>query len=333
MPSEELPALVADVGGTNIRFALALRQEKTIILSHVENYEAGRFFSFEEAISFYFNKVNIVPQGKAASIAICTAVTGDEVVVSKLNWKFSQKALLEKFGFAAFTVCNDLEALMCSVDLLPRREIKELLVRPVQAGAPRVVVAAGTGFGMAFDAPLTGERRAVFPSEGGLSGFAPGNEREFQLLKYCFENRAGFRIDDLVSGPGLSLIYRFLRDSASSASQDNRPGEKLSPAEISKQGRGAGADPLCREARKLFLELYGRTIREAALSFLPFGGLYIAGNIALQFDEKEWQSVLQKFFEPEDEKVRVLREMPLYLLKDVHAPLVGAAARLKIYVD
>ena len=94
----ESPTLVADIGGTNARFALIQGE------SHVPTQEmvlsGCDFPSPVEAIEHYLAQLN-APRPRAAAIAIANPITGDWVKMTNHVWEFSieqTRKALEEFN-------------------------------------------------------------------------------------------------------------------------------------------------------------------------------------------------------------------------------------------
>ena len=85
----------------------------------------------------------------------------------------------------------------------------------------------------------------------------------------------------MLSGPGLHLIYQFLRDT-----QKNEPtwfAEKIptgDPATLIAEAGLEGKPDICKNALQLFVSIYGAEAGNMALKTLAMGGVYIGGGIA-----------------------------------------------------
>ena len=92
-------------------------------------------------------------------------------------------------------------------------------------------------------------------------------------------------VERVISGPGLASIYDFLRthwayESRVTAEIDEKftgAAEHMKGAIVA-AGAAAG-DVVCGKVVDIFSECYGSEAGNAALKWLPYGGLYISGGI------------------------------------------------------
>ncbi|RZA29836.1 MAG: glucokinase, partial [Lysobacteraceae bacterium] len=139
--------LLADIGGTNARFALETgpgRFEAIEVLSCQEHATLGA------AVRAYLALPQAAPYAKGVrhtAIAIANPVTGDQVRMTNHHWAFSIEALRQECGFDTLVVVNDFSALARSLPHLGEQK------RQVGGGAPVLdaplgLLGAGTGLGV-----------------------------------------------------------------------------------------------------------------------------------------------------------------------------------------
>ena len=317
---EPTPVLVADIGGTNLRFALACDKGKTGSLEKIKYYQSSQFSGIQEAVELYLQDTGIDPRHYRAVLAVCAPVTSGMIDIPKLSWKFSANELKKRFSFPELSICNDLQAQAFSLGRLEPEQVAPLLPAEIRPGA-RLVISAGTGFGGAWSIPGAG----VFGGEPGQVLFSPGSEREDQLSSYWCRKMGRLRLEDLLSGAGLVRIYQFLASGNETETGKRSENHPPSAPEIVHQSRESMSDPVFRESVMLFQAIYARAAAQVALHLPPGGGLYISGNIALQFEVKEWERALQPFFRSKKPEFCALQEIPVYRICDRDVALVGAA--------
>jgi glucokinase len=83
-------------------------------------------------------------------------------------------------------------------------------------------VAPGTGLGEAF-LVWNGDRYSAYPSEGGHGDFAPGNQREAELLSWLRQRHGHVSWEQVCSGMGIPNLYQFLADTGSAAKPEQGP--------------------------------------------------------------------------------------------------------------
>jgi len=105
------PVLVADIGGTNARFAMAWPDgERRPVLSSVREFAAAQFSSLAQAASHYLTQIE-APTPRASVIAVASAVTGDLIKITNNPWSFSIAGVQRELGLERIEVINDVGAI------------------------------------------------------------------------------------------------------------------------------------------------------------------------------------------------------------------------------
>jgi glucokinase len=173
-----------------------------------------------------------------------------------------------------------------------------------------------------------GQRHIVLPTEGGHTDFAPNSAREDGLLAYLRERFGGHVSNErILAGAGFGNLYDFLR------STGYAPPDPGIEAEMSGGDRNAvisrhgleGRDPLCTEAMRLFVRIYGSEAGNLALKCLPYGGIYIGGGIGPKISEALQAGEFMRGFLDKGRMTHAIRHIPLRLSMNPEAPLLGAA--------
>jgi len=203
------------------------------------------------------------------------------------------------------------------------------------AGAPKACLGAGTGLGEVY---LThnGSNYDVWSSEGGHCDFSPRNDIEFKLLNYIRTKHGIDRVstERVVSGLGIPDIYFFLAQSSiGQVNEENDrqirnsqdPSSLISKLAQNDTADNGKADSLCQQAMDIFVSCYGAEAGNLALKTLPYGGLYIAGGIALKIMPimTKGDQFLNNFLNKGRMK-SVLSKIPIYLVKHTEVGLLGA---------
>lgn len=262
-----LPALIADIGGTNGRFAVVGERgisPPVTIATAAHPTLAG---AIREAI------LPVLPERpRSTLLAMAGVVRGDEVQLTNGPWKAEPRRLIAEGGFEEVVILNDFEALALGLPDLAAQDFdpvgKDL---PDQAGT-RLVLGPGTGLGIAGLIRADG-RWVPVGGEGGHVDLGPRTPRDGAIWPHLA--RAGGRVEaeGVVSGPGLANLYRAI------AAADGRQGAAATPADITAAGL-AGTDPAAVEALSLFSTYLGRIAGDMALVFMARGGVYLGGGIA-----------------------------------------------------
>ncbi len=310
--------LLADVGGTNARFALETgpgRFEAIEVLSCQQHASLG------EAICAYLALPQLAGLGagiRHAAIAIANPVTGDQVRMTNHHWAFSIEALRQECGFDTLMVVNDFSALARSLPHLGDQKRQVGGGAPVP-DAPLGLLGAGTGLGVSGLIPC-GNSWTALRSEGGHVGFAPVNELEVAILQYAWREFEHVSSERLLSGAGVELIYRALSERA------GRPGSLAAP-EISRRAL-SGECALCDEVLEAFCGMLGTAAGNLAITLGAQGGVYIGGGIVPRLGERFDRSSFRRRFEQKGRFSDYLAQVPTYVITADYPAFLGVSAIL-----
>lgn len=315
------PRLLADIGGTNARFAL---ETAPGVLEDIDVLPCKDYATLGEAIRHYLAQVGTRAVHHAA-IGIATAITGDEVRMTNHHWAFSIEETRQALGFTTLLVLNDFTVLALSLPQLPAHELQQIGGGEVRAGA-KALLGAGTGLGVSGLVPA-GRQWLPLAGEGGHVSFAPQNDAEWRLWQYA-KGRFGEHVsaERFLSGPGLELIYDAL------AAEAGEPAGQLTAAQISKQGL-SGECARCREVLALFCGMLGTAAANLALILGAVGGVYIGGGIVPRFGEFFANSDFRARFEAHGRCRNYLAALPVFVIHSAYPALTGVQTALNDYLE
>ncbi|MGL6290486.1 MAG: glucokinase, partial [Silanimonas sp.] len=124
VPALRQPALIADIGGTNARFALTDLASERPDMHAVQALPCCEFASLQHAAEAYLAGVGVQPT--QASIAVACPVDGDAIRLTNRAWAFSRRELQGVLGFERFEVINDFGAVAWSVPALSASDVVSL---------------------------------------------------------------------------------------------------------------------------------------------------------------------------------------------------------------
>ena len=310
--------LLADIGGTNARFALETgpgRFEAIEVLSCQQHATLG------EAIRTYLALPQLAGLGagiRHAAIAIANPITGDQVRMTNHHWAFSIEALRQECGFDTLVVVNDFSALARSLPHLGGQKRQVGGGAPVP-DAPLGLLGAGTGLGVSGLIPC-GSSWTALRSEGGHVSFSPVNETEVAILQYAWREFEHVSSERLLSGAGVELIYRALSDRA------GRP-DALAAPEISRRAL-SGECALCDEVLEAFCGMLGTAAGNLAITLGAQGGVYIGGGIVPRLGERFLDSSFRRRFEQKGRFSSYLAQVPTYVITADYPAFLGVSAIL-----
>ena len=194
--------LLADIGGTNARFAL-LAGGTVGAMAHMAVDDYG---SFREALGAYLGGVPEAGTISTAVLAAAGTVQDDRCALTNSSWVIDAAELRAAYGFSTVRLLNDFEAVAWALPCLPRDRLLPLGGRQPVAGAPLAALGPGTGLGMAVNIPhATG--RVVLSSEGGHSTMAGSSSREDAVIANLRQRFGHVSAEHVLSGGGLENLY------------------------------------------------------------------------------------------------------------------------------
>lgn len=309
------PTLIADIGGTNARFAVALGGR---ISGDVTVLACRDFTDLAAAANTYLAGLPTTERPRRAVIGVASPVQGDRVQLTNLAWAFSTEQLRQDLALDALTVINDFTAIAWAIPRLSDTDVQQVGGGVACVNAPIVIIGPGSGLGVAALIPTPGGW-TVLPTEAGHVTLAASNATEDRVLDVLRKKFGHVSAERVLSGPGLVNIYTAL------ATLDGDIPEALSPVEISAQ---ALVDPTSRAgvALELFCDFLGTAASNAALSLDARGGVYLAGGIVGALGGAFATSGFRQRFEAKGRYVEYLSQIPTFVLTQPYPALVGMAA-------
>jgi glucokinase len=269
-------------------------------------------------------------EGFKASTA-CFAIAGPIVnsrgyqKVKMTNSKISvdTRELKAKTPIGTIFLINDFEAISYATNILKKADYIILNKGRAMRGSTRAVLGAGTGLGKGI-LYYNDAMKIYFPlaSEGGNTDLPISNKKELEMVEYIKKSKRlkyNVAYEDLLSGPGLEQLYKYLQ----------RTKYKTVPKDLGaiKIAQTKKTNPCSRETFNWFIKFYARCARNFSLDTLAQGGLYIAGGIAAKNADS-----FKKFY-PEFIKnntyQKILEKIPIHLITNYDISLLGAAFALK----
>jgi glucokinase len=335
------PRLLADVGGTNARFALELAPNR---IEFIEVLACADYPFLADAITAYLNSPAMLEANpgvvRHAAIAIANPVVADFVQMTNHHWAFSIEGMRTDLGFETLIVVNDFSALASALPHLQDSEKLQIGGGKVRAGAPLGLLGAGTGLGVSGLIPTgksmsagtdnsSHDGEAVVPtggwtalcSEGGHVTFSPTNQKEVAVLQYAWREFEHVSAERLLSGAGLELIYRALSDQA------GRPDDRLPAPDIARKAL-SGECVVCNDTIDMFCGMLGTVAGNLAVTLGAQGGIYIGGGIVPRLGERFAASPFRRRFEQKGRFVAYLAQVPTFVITAKYPAFVGVSALL-----
>ena len=311
--------LVADIGGTNARFAIC--EEGTTDLKNIKAYKCDQFGSPLEVIENYLSD-NVISI-KSACLAVAGPVRKKEDIVKLTNntWNFSRDQVVHRFKLNRLSVVNDFVAAATATTVIGPDDLLTICTGPrLDLEQQRCVLGPGTGLGVAGMLHYKG-KTIVLSTEGGNRSFSPENEIEDYILRFLRAKLQIVSCEELLSGKGLINIYHALCSYHKQTAKYFQADE-ISAAALKKK------DGVAQKTLHTFFEVLGSFAGDCALTFGATGGVYIGGGIVPKFHDILLQSKFRERFENTLNYKNYLKNIPTAIVMHPHPGLLGAAVYL-----
>lgn len=315
------PRLLADVGGTNVRFALeaAPMQIGTVTALKVADYP-----SLEAAMRHYLDAQSAsgATLPRHAAIGLANPVTGDQVRLTNHDWAFSIEATRQAVGLQTLVAINDFTSLALGLPYLGANDLVQIRPGEPVATAPRALVGPGTGLGVSGLVPSPGGGAVALAGEGGHIELMPVTDDEWIAWRAAHASLGRVSAERLLSGMGLSHIHAAL--SAETGTLLDVP---LTPEQVT-TGALARHDPLCERTMAVFFGLLGSVAADIALVLGARGGVYLGGGILPRFVPALQASAFNARFVAKGRMQAFLDKLPVYVITARYPALPGLARAL-----
>lgn len=304
--------IVADIGGTNARFAIADQGR----YGDIFRVEVADYPSLYDALEAFLQTMPVSERPDAAAIDVAGPVQGDAIRLTNHEWSFSVAELKSRLGLKALRFFNDFAATAMAVPHLPAQDT--FLVGPdlpVQKG-PIGVIGPGTGLGMCSLLPVGGRWLPV-PGEGGHVTLPICTDREAEIAAVLRRRWPHVSAERVLSGSGLVHLYNAVCQIEGVAP------ENLTPADVT--NRAMKADPVCVQVFEHFCRILGTLASDLAVLMYATGGIYIAGGILLRFKEAFAASGFRQRFEDKGRFSALTKTVPTRLILEESPALLGLA--------
>lgn len=320
--------LAGDIGGTKCNLALFERQDGELKLVYQSHLETRAFTHFAQLIDS-FRAAYSAQNGShplkitAAGFGVAGAVLDGRVLSQNIPWALTATGMARKLKIenSRLLLLNDLVAAACSIEYLTPDDLLVLHPGVSQPRSNRAVIAAGTGLGEAT-IYWDGNRLRANPSEGGATEFAPRNDREIRLLQYLKLHLPRVSCEDILSGRGFRRLHEFLDPSLRHSTFDQPAGNSAS--EIA-QNAFNGSCAVCAEVLDWWVDALGSEAGNMALRTLAYGGVYLAGGIAVKILPKLQHSNFCRAFADKGPMTQLLVRIPIYVILNENCPMLGVA--------
>jgi glucokinase len=317
-------SVLADIGGTNTRVALA--QGTEVRIDSIRRFPNGDYQARAQDIAHVLR--DYLDQTGAKVTGVCVAAAGpvqDGVAeMTNLAWVIDRKKLTDATGATRVAILNDLQAQGQALGHIPAANLRRVVDGPVKPGAPMLVVGLGTGVNAAPVHPGP-QGRVVPPSECGHVNMPIRTEEDFQLARFIEAKLksegevAHTGVEEVLAGRGLANLHAFAAFAAGHPAS-------LTSAEVLKAAEAG--DAIAIHAARLYVHILAQMLADLALIHLPYGGIYLIGGMSRAMTPHMASFGLGPQFR-EPRRVDLLTEaFSVTVVEDDYAALTGCAAYL-----
>ncbi len=319
-------ALLADIGGTNARFALADTRSRTpLLLETVHGFPVADFPSLADAAQHYLDTTghDDTAEIRRAVFAVAGRVDGDEARITNHPWVISRPRTRQQLGLDDVELVNDFAAQAMAIPLLQPVDYTTIggvpWAVPADAQGPctYAVIGPGTGLGVGGLVIRDGKHYPL-ETEGGHVSFPPGTPEEVRILEHLSAQFGRVSNERLICGPGLVNIHRALSEIAG---VDPGP---MQPADIT-AGAAAG-DVRCSRAVDVFCAVFGAIAGDLVLTLGAWDGVFLTGGLVPKMLDSIRHSGFRQRFEHKGRFSPTMGRVASVAITHPHAGLLGAAA-------
>ena len=309
-----MKTLVADIGGTNSRLAVAItsKRDREIILKNIQKFKNSDFNNFEEVIEKYLSSSNDNLINRMC-IAAAGVISEDTVEMSNLNWKITASSLQKASNIKSVLIINDLQAQGYALDFIKPKDLEKLIEGNYSAAQidTKLVCGMGTGFNVAI-AYQTAFGTFVPASEYGHARTTTANEKQKLIVKQLEEISSFVSYENILAGSGLNRLDKVL----------NRR-EDRSPSDILEAAKAG--DLKAKEVGSQLAGFAGQAFGDFALMNMALGGVYLIGGVARAMKPYLKEENFKQNFYNRGNFAEIMKKISVHLILDDYAALKGCA--------
>lgn len=317
--------LLADIGGTNTRVALA--EGAAVRESSIRRYPNAEYKARGQDIAQILRDYLALTGAEVQGVCVAAAGPVEDGVarMTNLDWEMDAAKLTAASGAQRVAILNDLQAQGHALGHVAEANLRPVIAGPQRAGGSMLVVGLGTGVNAA---PVHGHGagRVVPASECGHVNLPVRSEETYRLMRFVEAllarrgEAAHCGTEEVLAGRGLGNLYAF------AAAEAGVPGG-LQSAEVLRLLEAG--DPVASHAASLYVLILAQFLADLALIHLPWGGLYLIGGMSRAMTPHFARFGLTEAFREKRRVDLLTRDFSVTVVEDDYAALTGCAAWLE----
>ena len=315
--------LAGDIGGTHTRLGLFEHGDRRPRPVATRVYPTRALANLPAVLAAFLQECPTETPITAAAVGVAGPVVGGRARLTNGAWEVASADFAPCVQGGQVALMNDLESLARSVPLLTDADLAVLQPGTPAPDGHRVVIAAGTGLGQAY-LPWINGRAIPVASEAGHADFAARTDRELDLVRVLRRQFGRVEVEQVLSGPGIAHLHRFTHGAGACPVVSVSDPAQMPPAITA--SALANRCQACVEALQMFVEALGAEAGNLALRGLASGGVFIGGGIAPRILPALQDGRFMAAFLDKAPMTRLLEAMPVRVIVNSDAGLLGAAA-------
>lgn len=329
--NEQFPKLVADLGGTNIRFAIcrlpvknnANNQNAAFEIEHVEQFSLRDYEDLQHLVTYYLAEKDV--EIRSCCFAIAGPIINGRVKMTNYDWDISDSKLNAILGIDNTLLINDFAAIAHSVPFLNSSQLIDIGGGESLADQPISVFGPGTGLGAAILVPSnkTGDF-SVIATEGGHAAISARSDLELAIFDYWRDKGCRINREFFICGNGIERLFESIVAIRGINGQPNLAAPDIQQHACS--GSKGPLEQLCIEALSAFCGFLGSAAGDQVLCTGARGGLILAGGILPKCVDFLQHSKFRSRFESKGVMSDYTKQVSTKLIVEPQPGLIGAAA-------
>ena len=331
-----LPGISSETNDNVSLIAADLRDEKTVVGLYIaenrkvflkieKTYDTKEFSSFSDIVNQFISENSLDNISKIA-VAVPGPVIGGKSAPARLPWKLDAEEIKDNTKIEDVFLINDLEASAYGLEHVAEENFVKIHDSGNFAPGNAVLLAPGDGLG---EAALfwDGSFLRPFATEGGHCEFSPRTNDEVEFYSFLQKIYGIVSWESVLSKGGLFNVYRFLRDVKRQVQPEwlTQEIEAGNFTEAIIRGAIDKRDRICTMTIETFLVFLAREANSLVLKMKATGGLFLSGEIPVMLEQFLNNNKFYKNFIISDKMENILKDIPIYLVKDEKTIINGAA--------
>lgn len=315
--------LAGDLGGTKTLLGLFTAGGTRPVPVEVRDFPTLDYPGLPAIVDTFLAAQPRKPRIDVAVFGVAGPIINQIADMTNVPWQVNAAELSRTLSLTDVHLLNDLEAMAYSLPVLEASELQQLQGGERRADGNLALVAAGTGLGTSMVHRVNG-RYVPIPSEGGHTDFAARTDRELELVKFLRARFGRAEVEHVLCGPGLINLADFTHQAGRCDAFEAGNDAPDVPAQVSESAL-AGRCACCVEALDMFVSAYGAVAGNFGLAAVTRGGVFLGGGIAPRILPAFEGPTFRDAFNAKEPMRHLMEAMPVYVILNPDAGLLGAA--------